>query len=53
MLDKATDGLSTLPSVEALAIAAAAMGESMLLFAFASVALEFAFQKGIVKTFKN
>ena len=39
--------------VDTLGLAAAAMGESMLLFAFASVALEFAFQREWVKPFKN
>lgn len=53
VLDKATDGLSRLPNVEALGSAAAVMGESMLMFAFASVALEYAFKNGIVKPFRN
>lgn len=39
--------------IDTLGLAAAAMGESMLLFAFASVALEFAFQRDWVKPFKN
>jgi hypothetical protein len=39
--------------IDTLGSAAAAMGESILLFAFASVALEFAFQREWVKPFKN
>jgi len=39
--------------IDTLGLAAAAMAESMLLFAFASVALEFAFRKEWVRPFKN
>ena len=47
-----TTPVGTTVNVEVvLGTAAAAMGESMLLFGFASVALEFAFQRGIVKPF--
>jgi hypothetical protein len=48
-----TGGGSSAELVDTLGLAAAAMGESMLLFAFASVALEFAFQREWVKPFKN
>jgi hypothetical protein len=41
--------LRELPPPEALGLAALAMGESMLLFGFASVALELALARGLVK----
>lgn len=47
-----SDGGLTL-SLDALSQAALAAGQSMLTFAFASVALEFAFRQGLVRLLRS